>query len=136
MIKSKFLEEAITDNETQNVVRQLVVESERKYRTLVDNALVGIYIIDQNHIHYANPYLLNLLGYSVDECSRLSLQDIIEPRSCKEVYERISKRMMGETNSDCLEFKIICKDGQIIDYRRDRAETERGKAEGTGDYSR
>lgn len=117
MTKSEFLEEEITDDATQNVVRQLVVESERKYRTLVDNALVGIYIIDQTQIHFANPHLQNLLGYSEDERSGLSLQDIIEPRFCKEVYERISKRMAGETSQDCSEFKMICKDGRIIDVR-------------------
>ena len=117
MAKSDFLEEKITDNTTQGVVRMLVVESEQKYKALVDNALVGIYIIDVKDILYANPFMLELVGYSNEEIQKMLLRDIIEPSCWEMVKERVMKRLSGESRVEEYELKLVHKDGNTVDVK-------------------
>jgi len=115
MAKSDFLAETITDNATQTIVRQLVVESERKYKTLVENALVGIYVINDKKVLYANPFLLDLLGYSESDYPNLTIDAFIEPSYVKTIVERTQKRMAGDNDPRCSIFKLVCKDGRVVD---------------------
>lgn len=115
MVKSDYMAEAITDGTTKAIVRQLVVESERKYKDLVENALVGIYVVNAKQVLYANPYLLNLLGYSESDYPKLTLDDFIEPSYLKVVIERAQQRMAGDNSPQSSVFKLICKDGRVID---------------------
>ncbi len=114
--KGNFLDETIKNLDVQKVVRQLVVESEQKYEILVDNALVGIYIINQTHLLYANPYVRQLLGYDLsDERRTLELSKLIEPGSWKEMQQRTHKRLSGESQAEEYELKLVRKDGKVID---------------------
>lgn len=117
MVKSSFLKEEINDDETQHIVRMLVVESEQKYKSLVENALVGIYIITESRILYANPYLLGMIGYTADEIEEISLKDVIAPRSWSTVSDRVQRRLSGRSKVEEYEVQLIHKDGHAIDAR-------------------
>ena len=51
--------------------------SEERYRTLVENALVGIGIHQDNKVVYANPVLVKMLGYTADEVVGIRIADVI-----------------------------------------------------------
>jgi PAS domain S-box-containing protein len=113
LAKGNFLEETIKDLDVKKVVRQLVVESEQKYKTLVNNALVGIYIINQSHVLYSNPYIRKLIGY--DDPGPIELRKVIESSSWKEVQKRARKRLTGESQIEEYELKLVRTDGIVID---------------------
>ena len=115
LAKGSFLEDTIRDIDTQKVVRQLVVESEQKYKTLVENALVGIYIINQSHLLFYNPYIREMLGYDDDDLSPIELRMVIGPSSWDEMQRRARKRLTGESQIEEYELKLVRKDGSIID---------------------
>jgi len=115
MENSDFLNEQITDNGTQKIVRMLVVESEQKYKSLVENALVGIYIINAKKILYANPYLLDMIGYTAEELETVSLQDVIAPKSWSSVSDRVRRRLSDRSQIEEYEIQLRHKQGHLID---------------------
>ncbi|GEM_PF-2920076 len=90
-------------------------ESEERYRTIFENALVGMYRTNaQGHITSANPALAEILGYdSVEELYALDLaQDVYT-----DVDER-EKQMIFATNEESMYSEHIIelkkKNGEII----------------------
>jgi len=117
MPNSNFLNEEVADDVTQSVIRMLVVESEQKYKTLVENALAGIFMIEQNNILYGNPYMADLIGYTLEEAHSMSLLDLIEP-SCREsILKRLMARRQGESKPMDYEVKLVHKEGHTVDVR-------------------
>lgn len=117
MPSSSFLNEEVADDVTQSVIRMLVVESEQKYKTLVENALVGIFIVDQNTILYGNPHMADLIGYTQEEALSMNVMDLIDP-SCREsILKRMMARQQGESKPMDYEVKLVHKEGHTVDVR-------------------
>lgn len=76
-----------------------LLESEARFKGLVEQSLVGIYMLDAGHILYANPRMCEMLGYSHEEMLRLSPEDITWPEYRPTVRENIRKRLAGEVRS-------------------------------------
>ena len=104
----------------------LVVEESTKFRALVEQSLVGIYIIQDGFFRYANPGLLDMFGYdSADE-----LVDVIpaiqfvkaEDRAL--VEENLRRRFDGEVNAMSYSFTVYKRDGtaMIVDAHGRRIE--------------
>ncbi len=88
-------------------------ESEARYRTLIENTLVGIGISAGNEVLYANQALLEIFGYSDEEFRRLTLLDSVTPDSRPVIEDRMRRIADGETLSPEFEFSIRRKDGAI-----------------------
>jgi len=114
---SDFLKEEVADDATQRVIRMLVVESEQKYKTLVENALVGIFILNHNKIIYGNPYLEQLIGYKLEEVQTMDVTGLIEPSYLEIVTERMRARQRGESKPMEYELKLVHKKGHTVDVR-------------------
>ncbi|HON87826.1 MAG TPA: PAS domain S-box protein, partial [Bacillota bacterium] len=99
--------------------------SEERYRTLVENALVGIGIHQDNKVVYANPVLVKMLGYTADEVVGIRIADVIAPEERDLVLRRSKKRQEGKDEPVVYEITLIRKDGTplyalisnvVIDY--------------------
>ena len=67
------------------------------FRLLVEEALVGMYLIQDERMIYANRKLAQLFGYSQDEMLLLpSILDIIDPVDRERVREAMRQRLTGE----------------------------------------
>lgn len=107
---------AVRDITEQVQADQALRESEERFRSLVEQALVGIYILKQNHFLYVNPKFSEILGYSRAELLAMdSLAGIIAPEDRAIVAENIRKRLSGEVDSICYSFRAVRKDGTLID---------------------
>lgn len=69
-------------------------EKERRYRTLVENALDGIYIITPEGFEYVNPAFEKITGYKSDEvCNKdFNFWNMIHPEDIKLIEEREKAR--------------------------------------------
>ena len=75
---------------------QKLKESEEKYRILVEQSLQGIIVIQDVKIMFANPAMVEILGYSVEELLSLSTRDaikLIHPDDRTFVLNRHNDRM-------------------------------------------
>jgi diguanylate cyclase (GGDEF)-like protein/PAS domain S-box-containing protein len=67
------------------------------FRLLVEEALVGMYLIQDERMVYANRKLAQLFGYTQDEMLLLpSILDLIDPVDRDRVRENIRQRLAGE----------------------------------------
>ncbi len=91
-------------------------QSEAMFRSLVEQSLVGIYIIRDDRFLYVNPKMAEIFGHTRDELVfSKSVSDLVAPESRAVVAENIRKRLEGEVRSLHYTFKGLRKDKAIID---------------------
>lgn len=90
-------------------------ESERKFRSLIENANDAIYIITPEGFEYVNPAFEKLTGYKTDEIldKKFNFKKLIHPDDIKLIEERERARKEGRKIPERYEFRIIRKDGKI-----------------------
>ncbi|HEY0875818.1 MAG TPA: diguanylate cyclase [Vicinamibacterales bacterium] len=95
------------------------------YRLLVEESLVGVYLIQDGRLMYANRRLGELFGYTREEMIALpSVLEVIAKSHRDIVRETIRKRLDGEINEIEYQVRGVRKDGKFIhlDVRSVRAE--------------
>jgi PAS domain S-box-containing protein len=93
---------------------QALKESEQKYRSLVDHALVGIGIHQNGRLVFVNRKLADMLGYTLEECIGLSVAERIHPDERSMVIARAQRRQAGYPEPDTYEIRLLKKDGSCI----------------------
>jgi PAS domain S-box-containing protein len=93
-----------------------LVAAEGKFRTLVEQSLVGIYIIQDGKFPHVNPTLAGICGFTQEEMiSSKSVMDVVEDADRSLVSENLRKRLDGETLSMRYSFRIKRSDGELRD---------------------
>ncbi|KXK42250.1 MAG: signal transduction histidine kinase, partial [Chlorobi bacterium OLB5] len=92
-----------------------IIDAEEKFRSLVENALVGIYILQDEKYIYVNPRYEELFGYQKGEMIGKNAWDIVAPGYKELVKNNISKRINKEISTIQYSFKAITKNGSEID---------------------
>ena len=102
--------EDITDQKKE---RDLLKESEEKYKHFTKYAPVAIYEIDCNTLQLkcVNDCMCELTGYSEKELLSMSPFDLLDFESQEHFKEIMRKSFAGEKIDETVEFRIIKKDG-------------------------
>jgi len=113
------LADAITTTVERKKSKQLLIESDIKYRTLVEKSLQGILITQTSPLRlvFANSAMGNMLGFSVEELKSLSplgVAGLIHDDDKVIFFNRLIGRIHGVQAKSSLEFKAIRKDGSIV----------------------
>jgi two-component system cell cycle sensor histidine kinase/response regulator CckA len=88
---------------------EAALESERKYRLVVDNANDAIFIIQDGLIKFPNPKLREISGYTSDYLANTRFADLVAQEDRDMVVERHKKRLAGEDVPTTYSFRIINK---------------------------
>ena len=92
-----------------------LVESENRFRSLSDDALVGIYIIQDNLFKYINPKMVEIFGYGVAELvDKISPRDLVLEEDWPTVWDNLQKRLSDEQRAIHYEFRGVRKDKSIV----------------------
>ncbi len=88
-------------------------QSETKFRSLVEQSLVGVYVIQDGRFVYANPRMAEIFGYSIEELTSptLTLRQLIVDEDWPKVEEQTNRRMSGEITSSHYTLRANRKDG-------------------------
>jgi PAS domain S-box-containing protein len=108
--------EGIFRNVTKRkVLEESLKESEKRFRTLFENAPLGITLTSKNgEILYCNPKYEEIMGYKVDELKNKTWMELTYPEDIKEDLEKFNKLIKGELYSYSVEKRAIRKDGKVI----------------------
>jgi PAS domain S-box-containing protein len=104
------------DAEEQRIAAEHALqESEEKFRILVEESLVGVYIIQKNRFLHVNPKFAEIVGYPHAEIiDNLSVNDLVVPDDQNLVSSNLQHRLLGEIKSLHYSFEGRRKDGTII----------------------
>jgi PAS domain S-box-containing protein len=89
-------------------------DSEKQYRTLIENADQAIYIAQDQMIRFANPALAILTGHTIDCLMGLPFIDFVYPEDRPMIADRYTRRLAGESSLPNLyAFRILAADDAI-----------------------
>ena len=89
-------------------------ESEEKFRVLAEKSVVGIWIIQEGIIKYANPRSATIFGYPLVDMIDKNPLELILPEDRPLVEENLQARLAGTTTTLSFEFRGLNKDGETI----------------------
>jgi PAS domain S-box-containing protein len=92
-----------------------IIDAEEKFRSLVENSLVGIYIIQDERYTYSNPKHDEIFGYSRNGMLGMSIWKVIPEVSKLTVKSAADKRTDNDIESVYYSYKAERKDGTLID---------------------
>jgi PAS domain S-box-containing protein len=104
----------VRDITRQKRTEKAVRESEKKYSTLVENSLTGIYIDQDGKIVFANSRFAEIYGYAKDELMDMESWKLVHPQDRALTDEIRRKRLKGEGAPSEYEAKGLTKDGETI----------------------
>jgi PAS domain S-box-containing protein len=106
---SEHLEELVQKRTTE------LLESEKRYSVLVEEASDGVVIIQDGKIFFTNKKAaLEIVGYPRDELVGLPFAKIVYPKYLPLVNERYERRLRGEKIPSTYEIELIAKTGNQI----------------------
>ena len=91
-----------------------LLESEEKYRNLVERANDGIVIIQDGIMKYLNPSLAEMGGYTVQEITGTPFTDYLHPAERPMVVDRYNRRVSGEDVEPIYETVLRRKDASDV----------------------
>jgi PAS domain S-box-containing protein len=97
-------------------IQERLRQSEERYRTLAEQSLMGLVVVQDFRIVYANSAYADAFGYSVDELLSASpeqLQAMVHPEDQALVWGRFRDRLAGQVTLPRYECRCMRKDGTV-----------------------
>ncbi len=105
---------AIIRDITEKVaLREAIRESEEKFRKLSEHSSVGVYMIQDYKLIYANPKFAEISGYDRKELIGKSVYSLTHPDDRKLVKKNIESRIRGDVDFVKYRFRLLRKDGGV-----------------------
>jgi len=89
-------------------------ESELLYKSLVENCLVGVYIIQDDVFKYVNSEFARIFGYRREELMGTNYKRLVAPEDLDRVVKGVTERQKGKGKPTRYKFKAVRKNGDII----------------------
>lgn len=91
-----------------------LVESEKRYSVLVEEASDGVTIIQDGKVVFANKKAAEIIGYSIDEVIGLPFEKVVDEKYLQLAIEGYMRRMRGEKLPETAELELIAKTGERV----------------------
>lgn len=105
----------IRDITSRKTAEEALRASEEKFRTFSEQALVGVCIIQDNILQYANPRFAEILGYTPEEIiGKKGPSDLVHPEDWDISSHHIQERLDGIKKTANYTFRAITKHGQSM----------------------
>ncbi len=113
---------------------ETLIESEKKFKNVAEQALAGIYILQDGVFKYVNAKFAQMFGYTVEEClNDLPFKNLVYAADLAMVEEQVRSRTSGEVQFVHYTFRGLKKNGQIFPVEvYGAASDHKGKPAGLG----
>lgn len=97
------------------LAEQALKESELKFRSIFQEAAIGMALIDpEGIIRETNPALQRILGYTHEEICHLGTSSFSHPEDLEIKLKLYQEVISGKRSRYQLETRYLCKDGQVV----------------------
>lgn len=108
---------SVLDINARHEMQQALQRSESKYRTLVEQSQVGVFIMSSGRVTYANRALAKMVGRSEDELIGAGYADLVAPEMHRELHKiREDYRTTGKLQDE-YESCLLHSNGQRVYVR-------------------
>ena len=104
----------IIDISERKAMENALLESEKKYRTVIDNATDGIVITQQGKLRFLNTAMCEMLLYEKAEILEKPFLDYVIKEDHQIMIDLHKRRMEGEEFTSLYSSHFIRKDGEVI----------------------
>jgi len=111
-LRTAELERALRENESVN---RALRESEERFRTLVNQSMVGIAIIENDRFSYTNDRFNTIFGYDGKEIRAHDHADLLTPESRRQLSSLTQNPQSESPPGEIAMLQGLRKDGTIID---------------------
>lgn len=111
LLKQRHEEELEKEIERRNKIEIALVESEEKYRLLVENTKEVIFVVQDGRIQFSNAEGIKRSGFSLEDLQRKSYLEFVHPDDRALVADRYRRRLNGEKVPTSYSFRTLDKDG-------------------------
>ncbi len=99
---------------SQRLTEIALKESEKKYRSLIENAHEAIFITQDEKIKFPNYRTEELTGYTLNDLSEMHFANFIHPDDKLMIIDRYHKRLKGDNPPNTYNYRIIKKTGETV----------------------
>lgn len=99
-------------------------KADDKFRSLVEHALVGIYIFQDGLFSYVNPKAAEIFGYTQEEMAQLPLSAFIVEETLSTAEQNVHSLLSGEASVTHSFLRCRRKNGTILEIESEGARTE------------
>ncbi|MFZ2632045.1 MAG: PAS domain S-box protein [Desulfosalsimonadaceae bacterium] len=93
-------------------VEESLLESEEKYRTILDNIADGYYEVDAaGNLTFFNNFMCKILGYANAELMGMNFRAYMDPENAGKVFQTFNRVFTTGEPSKAFDWEIIHKDG-------------------------
>lgn len=97
------------------LAQQALAEGEAQFRFTFEHAAVGVaHVTAEGRFDRVNDCLCDLLGYSRQELSHMTFQELTHPEDLALDLQHLNRLTAGEIDSYCMEKRYIGRNGAII----------------------
>lgn len=105
--------------------QQALAAAEAKFRSLVEQSLTGICIVQEGQLRYANPRFAEIFGYAPEEIIGVKRAlDLAAPEDSARAQETLRQQETGEVADLHWFLRGLRKDGGIVDLEVHGSQTE------------
>ncbi|UCD58550.1 MAG: PAS domain S-box protein, partial [Candidatus Hydrogenedentota bacterium] len=94
--------------------KEALRETEKRYRTLLDNSLAGIYIREGERLRFVNKSLSRLLGYTRKELLGMRFLDLVYPDDRAAAQERAERLTTRKHSAEPYQCRAVTKSGDVL----------------------
>jgi PAS domain S-box-containing protein len=87
--------------------------SEERYRKVLDNVGVGVVVVQDGRMVFANPSMVRIVGHPMDYLLSHHFTATIHPDDVTAVVQRHQRRLAGESVESFYGFRVITSSGEV-----------------------
>ncbi|MEW6195656.1 MAG: PAS domain S-box protein [Bacteroidota bacterium] len=112
--KTLYYDGTVEDITERKKAEKALVESEKKFRSVVEEAVEIVFTVDNNgYFTYVNPAGIKASGYTLDELKKIKYIDMIEPDYKQRVKLNYIRQYLQRIESTSTEYPFRSKSGEI-----------------------
>ncbi len=114
---------------TNKMMEVLLDDKSSQMNIIFENSSLGIFLSSNGQLLETNSALHKILGYTKNECTKLSIIDVSHPDDIKESLEFVSKMNQGIINEFSIKKRYRKKDGSYIICKTNISNVKNAKGE-------